>query len=302
MNYSDIQTNHECPPIFFSLERLPGALGIQLSLPSREYDASNVVKALEGLLGVHTTVDGGLEVPEAGLGIALGDAAGLLKYLADRILGGNMTSLGRLGVPFQRFLVALLDAASQLAAEGVFGHAFGVSSLGGLEEVFGGRLDVNADVVMAILVDGSKLVGRIEIRAGRVGHLEPLDATVVVLGDAIAIEVARRQLAGGGSEALGVTGDLCVAVGATVAESDAGELNEILNGKTGVGLQTMRPVQEAAGEGPLGIVAAVLGGVAKDGREGPLEVRHLGQIAPIGIRGEAVLQRFGGQVIERIAI
>ena len=289
-------------PIFFSLERLPGALGIQLSLPSREYDPCNVVEALQGLLGVHASVDGGLEVPKAGLGITLGDAAGLLEDLADGILGGNMTSLGRLGVPLQCFLVALLDAASQLAAEGVFGHSLGMSALGGLEKVLGGRLDINVDVVMAILVDGSKLVGGIEVRAGRVGHLEPLDAAVVVLVDAIAVQVAGCQLASGGGEALGVAGDLCVAVTAIVAETNAGELNEILNGKTGVGLQTMRPVQEAAGEGPLGIVAAVLGGVAKDGREGSLEVGHLGQVAPVGVRGEAVLQRLGGQIIERIAI
>ena len=291
-------------PIFFSLERLPGALGIQQSLPSREYDASNVMEAPESLLGVHAPVDGGLEVPKAGLGITLGDAAGLLEDLADGILGGNMTSLGRLGVPLQRFLVALLDAASQLAAEGVFGHPLGMPALGGLEEVLGGRLDVNIDVVVAILIDGSELVGGIEVRACRVGHLEPLNATVVVLCDAIAVQVAGGKLASGGSEAHGIAGDLCVAiaVAAVEAKSNAGELNEILNGKTGVGLQTMRPVQEAAGEGPLGIVAAVFGGVAKDGGEGSLEAGHLGQVAPVGVRGEAVLQRLGGQIIERIAM
>ena len=259
------------------------------------------MKALEGLLGVHATVDGGLEVPEAGLGITLRDAAGLLKDLTDGILGGNMTSLGRLGIPLQRFLVALLDAASQLAAESIFGHSLGMPALGGLEEVLGGRLDVNFDVVMAILVDGPELVGGIEVRAGRVGDLEPPNAAVVVLVDAIAVQVAGCQLAGGGGEALGIAGDLCVVV-AIVAESNAGELNEIFNGKAGVGLQTVRTVQEAAGEGPLGIVAAVFGGVAKDGREGSLEVGHLGQVAPIGVRGEAVLQRLGGQAVERIAI
>ena len=174
-------------PIFFSLERLPGALGIQLSLPSREYDASNVMEAPESLLGVHAPFDGGLEVPKAGLGITLGDAAGLLEDLADGILGGNMTSLGRLGVPLQRFLVALLDAASQLAAEGVFGHPLGMPALGGLEEVLGGRLDVNIDVVVTILIDGSELVGGIEVRACRVGQ-QKADADA-------AVEAAESALA-----------------------------------------------------------------------------------------------------------
>mmetsp|Transcript_565 Transcript_565/g.1663 ORF Transcript_565/g.1663 Transcript_565/m.1663 type:complete len:310 (+) Transcript_565:229-1158(+) len=256
------------------------------------------MKARQGLLRVGATVDGGLEVPKAGLGIALRHTAGLLEDFPDGVLGRDVALFCRLGVPLQSLLVALLDAAAQLAAQGVFGHALNVSALGGLEEVLGGRLDVDFDVVVAVLIDGAQLVGGIEIGTGRVGHLEPLDAAVVVLGDPVAVQVAGCQLPGGGSEASGRLLGLLVAT--SIRERNAGELSQILNGETGVGLQTMSTLQEAARQGPFGVVAAVFGSIAKNGSEGPLEVGHLGQVSPVGVLGEAMLQRFSRQGVERI--
>lgn len=217
-----------------------------MSLPSREYDACNVVQALQGLLRVGATVDGGLEVPKAGLGIALRHAARLLEDFPDGELGCDMALLCRLGVPLQSLLVVLFDAAAQLTTKGVFCHSLAVTAFGGLEEVLGGRLDVDCDVVVAILVDGTQLVGGIEISAGGVGHLEPLDAAVVVLGDPVAVQIARSQLAGCGCEAFGPLLGLLVAASTSIAEGDASELGQILNGETGVGLQTMGALQEAA--------------------------------------------------------